>query len=129
MAAAAPRAPAQVSVTFEDVAVYFSWDEWRLLSQAQKDLYHDVMLENSALLSSLGCCCGEENVETPHEENVSVGMSQSRISKPASPVRKTHSVEVFALNLRDIFHKSESLEIQNNQKLFGCTGISQQYQH
>jgi len=54
MAAAARRAPAQGGVTFEDIAVYFSWKEWRLLDEAQRRLYHHVMLENFTLISSLG---------------------------------------------------------------------------
>lgn len=41
-------------MTFEDVAVYFSREEWGILNVSQRHLYHSVMLENFELMTSLG---------------------------------------------------------------------------
>lgn len=44
----------QDSLSFEDISLDFTWDEWQDLDAAQRTLYRDVMLENYSSLMFLG---------------------------------------------------------------------------
>uniref|UniRef100_G1P142 Uncharacterized protein n=1 Tax=Myotis lucifugus TaxID=59463 RepID=G1P142_MYOLU len=119
-AAAAPRRPAEDPVTFDDVAVYFSRREWRLLDEAQRRLYHEVMLDNLALASSLGPCCGAEDADAPCEQSVSVGGSPSSTSQAVLSSLKTHFCESCGPVLRDIFQLAEHQGTPHSQNVVRC---------
>ncbi|XP_036281935.1 zinc finger protein 211 isoform X11 [Pipistrellus kuhlii] len=84
MAAAAPGRRAEGRVSFEDLVVYFSWEEWGLLDETQRCLYHDVMLENFALVTSLGCWWGMEAAKVEAELEEEAAAEASVLDVPVS---------------------------------------------
>uniref|UniRef100_A0A8C5VK40 KRAB domain-containing protein n=2 Tax=Microcebus murinus TaxID=30608 RepID=A0A8C5VK40_MICMU len=124
---------AQESLTLEDVAVEFTWEEWQLLDPAQKDLYWDVMLENYNHLVSLGYQASNPDAlsKLPQEEP---WILEDKIQN-SSGIRKVHSyLQIYSPNqrflrsmrqcseqnaFRNIFHLSKThLPLVQNRDMF-----------
>ncbi|KAM3844362.1 uncharacterized protein M6D78_002327 isoform 2-T4 [Vipera latastei] len=59
---------AQGLVSFDDVAVYFSEEEWSQMDAHQKALYEEVMLENSQNVASLAHGLENDSCKEPFQE-------------------------------------------------------------
>ncbi|KAK9405300.1 zinc finger protein [Crotalus adamanteus] len=58
--------PTQGPVSFEEVAVHFSTEEWLLLDPSQKALHREVMLQMFAMVASLALDVQKENHQDPN---------------------------------------------------------------
>ncbi|XP_027240131.1 zinc finger protein 431 isoform X4 [Cricetulus griseus] len=51
------------TMTYDDLHIDFTWEEWTLLDTSQKNLYKDVMLETYMNLNDIGYSWEDHTIE------------------------------------------------------------------
>uniref|UniRef100_A0A2I2YIP4 Zinc finger protein 181 n=1 Tax=Gorilla gorilla gorilla TaxID=9595 RepID=A0A2I2YIP4_GORGO len=108
-------------VTFSDVAIDFSHEEWGWLNSAQRDLYKDVMVQNYENLVSVGLSVTKPYVITLLEDGKEPWMMEKKLSKAISVITPASSVNsVFSAPFE---HCSEIIEIFELSELCVLWGL------
>ncbi|XP_006877413.1 PREDICTED: zinc finger protein 134-like [Chrysochloris asiatica] len=86
------------------------------------------MLEDLALMASLGCWCGVQDSEPPSEQSVSVeGLSQASASKAGLSTQMTHPCDICGPILKDILHLAEHHGTHHELKPYTCGACGRQF--
>ncbi|XP_070593077.1 zinc finger protein 708-like [Erythrolamprus reginae] len=99
--------PTQVLVSLEEVAVFFSEEEWSRLDPVQKDLHREVMLENSRNVAFLG-----NNVQE-NKKTLQTFTDEERRNEFLYPMETTENEKKLSNNGIKRSSISPSIEIQD----------------
>ncbi|XP_063308973.1 uncharacterized protein LOC134609262 [Pelobates fuscus] len=106
---------AQALVTFDDVAVYFTKEEWGYLDGTQKSLYKDVMKENYQLILSLSRPDIISSIELGHEPYISSPGDDLECDWQGAQYNNQQEVEITCVP-GDLLHQTTVEDIPNRTK-------------
>ncbi|PNJ05621.1 ZNF26 isoform 5, partial [Pongo abelii] len=72
-------------LSFKDISMEFTWDEWQLLDSTQKYLYRDVILENYHNLISVGYHGTKPDLIFKLEQGEDPWIINAKISRQSCP--------------------------------------------
>ncbi|XP_059783029.1 zinc finger protein 25-like isoform X2 [Balaenoptera ricei] len=103
----------QTSVSFRDVTVEFTLEEWQCMNSAQRTLYRDVMLENYSHLVSSGYCLTKPDVIVKLEQDDPLLLEEEILSKShaaESSPSSTLSQDLLKMNTSEVLSMSPNFE-------------------
>uniref|UniRef100_F6XX06 KRAB domain-containing protein n=1 Tax=Monodelphis domestica TaxID=13616 RepID=F6XX06_MONDO len=102
------------SLTFKDVAVDFTQEEWCLLDHSQKELYLKVMLENVQNLFSVGLPVPREYFTSCFQQGKATWLLEQKSLRNSCPEAETNfEMKEFSTKLRIFVEESDPKRCTN----------------